>query len=659
MAKGLLNVFNKKEKKVEHDEFGIPLNEKSVGLDSVIDNEGFSEIVPFSFEEHLDYIISGDKYIRCLAIIDYPKRKYGNWLSELRRKKGNITIVQLVKSSPAQKMQSHYNRTIKNKEAEMLNTHDPLRLKKLQKQIDSANYQLDKYMDNEATYVYQYMYIYLQAKSLEELDNLTNSVEITLTKAQLKPMKTTRGQYQTFWSSMPIAENLLEDYTYKESNTETASSMFPFDDAEILYLNPKSDVEGINKDTNSLIAIDYTNPYKTLNQNIVIIGTSGVGKSTYLKAKILRNTARRIQQFIIDPENEYTDMVEMLGGQVITLSSTSDTKINPLQIYSQNITDDERETITNEKIINDKINRILALFEALDNDLTQVKRAVLDKQVRRVYERYNFFNLDNIADLEPYKYPTLKDVYEQITNLKSEDEERFNVIRDFYYILDSYVNGSSTIFNGHTNISMDNKLVSFNLKPLQNEVSVQGAAYLNTFAYLWDEITNTKEQCKFYCDEFHFLLMNPNSALFFFNAYKRFRKYNAAAIAGTQNVADILDARTTDDKKVGEAIVSNSYTKIFFGLDSNQIDDVIKKLGVEFSQKEKSLLKRRKQREAIIIYGSQRAFLNVRLTKEELRLLNPKEYSREYNEDPNVIPNYKKEINLTPLEIDELNDFTI
>lgn len=87
MAKGLLNVFNKKEKKVEHDEFGIPLNEKSVGLDSVIDNEGFSEIVPFSFEEHLDYIISGDKYIRCLAIIDYPKRKYGNWLSELRRKK--------------------------------------------------------------------------------------------------------------------------------------------------------------------------------------------------------------------------------------------------------------------------------------------------------------------------------------------------------------------------------------------------------------------------------------------------------------------------------------------------------------------------------------------------------------------------------------------
>ncbi|TKV25031.1 conjugal transfer protein, partial [Citrobacter sp. TBCS-11] len=83
-------------------------------------------------------------------------------------------------------------------------------------------------------------------------------------------------------SSLPLQENLLEEYTYKQSNTETASSMFPFDDSEILELSPRSDVEGINKDTDSLIAIDYLNKRTTLNQNMVVIGTSGVGKTTYM-----------------------------------------------------------------------------------------------------------------------------------------------------------------------------------------------------------------------------------------------------------------------------------------------------------------------------------------------------------------------------------------
>ncbi|MDK4011975.1 VirB4 family type IV secretion system protein [Staphylococcus aureus] len=651
---------NQNEDEMNFDEFNEEDKSKKIGVDSLIDSEAFSEIVPFSFEEKLDYIITGDKYVRSLPIIDYPKEKHGNWLSELRRKKGEISIVQYIESSPAKKMQDHYNRTIKNKEAELLNTHDPIRKKRIQKQIDSANYQLDKYMDSEAIYVYIYMYIYLQANSLEELNNLTDSVEITLQKAQLKPLKATRASYQAFWSAMPISENLLHEYTYKEANTETASSMFPYDDAEILNLTPKADVEGVNKDTDSLIAIDYTDAFKTLNQNKTIIGTSGVGKSTYMKSQILRNATKLIKQFIIDPENEYSGLVEMLGGSVVTLSSTSSTRINPLQVYSRNVTDDERTILDNKTIIQDKINRVLALFKALKPDLTQVERSILDTILNRIYEEKNFFTRDNIENLKPEEYPILADVYEKISKLKDsdsrEDKERYEIIKDFYFILDSYVNGSSAIFNGYTNIDLKNRLISFNLLPLQNETNVQGAAYLNTFSFLWDEITNNKEQCKFYCDEFHFLLMNPNSADFFFNAYKRFRKYNAGAIAGTQNVEDVLDAKLSNDKKVGEAIVANSYTKVFFGMDKNQLNGVMSKLGVDFSQKEQKRLKGKKQRQAIIIYGSQRAFLDVRLTKEELRLLNPKEYQREYNEDPNEVPNYKEQVSLSKYEIEELKD---
>src|SRR5699024_1706741 len=166
--------------------------------------------------------------------------------------------------------------------------HDPLKKKRLEKAIQSAELQMSKYLDSEVTYLYQSMYVYLQADSLEELNVLTDSVEGTLMKLQLRPITPIKAEYHAFWSAMPIGENLLRDYTYQQSNTEVASSTFPFDDAEILDLEPQSDIEGINKDTESLIAINYQDKRNVLNQNMVVIGTSGVGKTTYMKQKILK-----------------------------------------------------------------------------------------------------------------------------------------------------------------------------------------------------------------------------------------------------------------------------------------------------------------------------------------------------------------------------------
>ena len=157
-------------------------------------------------------------------------------------------------------------------------------------------------------------------------------------------------------------------------------------------------------------------------------------------------------------------------------------------------------------------------------------------------------------------------MYQQIERMKDseEDKERFDIIRDFYYILDSYVNGSNTLFNGTTNIDVTTDLLSFDLKSLQNEADIQGAAYLNTFSFLWDEITkNRTENIKLFVDEFHFLTQNPDASTFFYQAYKRFRKYNAGAIAGTQQIQDVLDGTMDNGRNVGEAIIGNSYTKLF------------------------------------------------------------------------------------------------
>ena len=58
----------------------------------LIDRDSLHSLFPFSWEQYPTYVQSGENFIRVLAIADYPKRVYGNWLSELKRKKGVIDI---------------------------------------------------------------------------------------------------------------------------------------------------------------------------------------------------------------------------------------------------------------------------------------------------------------------------------------------------------------------------------------------------------------------------------------------------------------------------------------------------------------------------------------------------------------------------------------
>ncbi|KST98380.1 MULTISPECIES: VirB4 family type IV secretion system protein [Bacillota] len=646
---------SKKKNEIIVDEEQEQKKSKQDNFMESIDRDSLHSLFPFSWEQYPTYVQSGENFMRTIAIADYPKRVYGNWLSELKRKKGSIDIVQYIDSASNNSMITYYKKTIQNKEAQLLNTFDPYKQKVLKNYIDSANMQLDKYLDNSTTFVYQHMLVYLRADSLAELDDLTENVRNTLIKLQMKPLIPVKATFQGFWSTMPINENLLGDYTYKESNTEVASSMFPFDDAEILDLKPRSDIEGINKDTNSLIAIDMLDRNTTLNQNMVVIGTSGVGKTTYMIQKILRYAIQDYQIYIIDPENEYTRIVESLGGSVLHLTSNAKYKINPLQIFSEEILSAD-EAVTNlDELVKDKIQRLKGFFEVLKDDMTQVEKAVMDNIVKNAYINSGILKYNRLNEIKNEQWPTLSNVYDELTKLSEKDPEKFKTIKDFYFILGSYTHGSNTLFDGATNINLDTKIVSFDLKPLQSEQEVQAGAYLNTFQYLWDEITkDRKKRKKLFVDEFHFLTLHKSASTFFHQAYKRFRKYNAGAIAGTQQIQDVIEGQTDSGQNIGEAIIGNSFTKVFFGLDGKGVDDITSKLRMNFSEKEKKLLERRRQGDALIIYGSQRAFMNVELTEEELRLIDPEAYKEKYDRETAEQPSYQKRVVLTPTEIEML-----
>lgn len=117
---GLLNkLLPQKPKEAEPapELIEAPKLEKS-NLVELIDRDSLHALFPFSWEQYPTYVQSGENFMRVIAIADYPKRVYGNWLSELKRKKGTINIVQYIDSASNSSMIGYYKKTIQNKEAE-------------------------------------------------------------------------------------------------------------------------------------------------------------------------------------------------------------------------------------------------------------------------------------------------------------------------------------------------------------------------------------------------------------------------------------------------------------------------------------------------------------------------------------------------------------
>jgi len=297
-----MKLFKSKKKKEVKEQIKEPVKKDEIS--GLIDATPIDAIYPFIYKENKDCVEMGGNYIRVIAFTSYPNEQKGNWLSDLKRMKGNITISQYIEPTDASIMLEHYNSSFKNKEAELLKTHDPQYKIKLKKEMKSAAYQLEEALNNKSGFVYIYTYILIQAQEQEELKLLEEKIQRILMKLHIKGIVPYYQMNNAYWSALPLKQNLLKEYTYQMSNTTAASSFFPFDDSEICDLSPRSQIEGINKKTNSLVAINYLDDKKTLNQNMFVIGTSGVGKTTYLKRKIINLIAQGKKIYIIDPENE-------------------------------------------------------------------------------------------------------------------------------------------------------------------------------------------------------------------------------------------------------------------------------------------------------------------------------------------------------------------
>lgn len=631
-----------------------------------VDTDVVSDLAPFNFTVERDKLLIDDSYAVPYVITKYNNKPRGNWFNRIRKMSGDITISHYYTKANGNSLNDYYNRTIKNKQAEIDRSHDPLTIIRLEREMKIAQTQLEQAVDENTSYLYLYTYVLIKSKSEDKLKKLCEDFETRCIASGVKALIPYTMIDKAYWSALPLQSNEVPEYTYTIANSISASSIFPFDDNELSVFTKNMIIEGINKDTENIVSIDYTNRKLVVNRNKFVFGLTGGGKTTYLTSDYLKkyafsdnSTELRHRIVLFDPEDEQTERVRSLGGEIINLSSMSDVRINPFQIYSRNTPDvdlkeslsdfEEDELVENleikhkdfemtendiDKEISKRMNILTPYFLMVDHSLTDSQLSIIKLEAKKCYT--TLYEKKNLSKMENTDFPTFSDLENRLKALEETDPKRYKRIEDFIYSLEDFTIGSRTIFNGHTNIDLNNPLICFSLRDLQTEEGIRDLAYLNSFSYLFEEITkNPQIVTSVYADEFHFLLKNKISADFFFQAYKRFRKYNADCTVSTQQIDDVLKA----PDNIGKAIIGNSFTKVFFGLDETEAQSISNELKLKLTKKELSFITSKRQGEALLFHGTKRAKIKVDLTQEEMRLLNPGEYEDIYGVSP------KKEIN--------------
>ena len=181
---------------------------------------------------------------------------------------------------------------------------------------------------------------------------------------------------------------------------------------------------------------------------------------------------------------------------------------------------------------------ILSLCELIvggKDGLAPVEKTIIDRCVRIVYRDY-------LNDPKPENMPLLEDLYNA---LRAQDEKEAQYIAT---ALEIYVTGSLNVFNHHTNVDVNSRIVCYDIKELGKQLKKIGMLVVQD--QVWNRVTINRvahKTTRYYLDEFHLLLKEEQTASYSVEIWKRYRKWGGIPTGITQNVKDLLSSREVEN----------------------------------------------------------------------------------------------------------------
>ena len=571
-----------------------------------------------------DFFIS-DKYATILIVISYPKYIQPGYLSSLTNMPG-IKVV--VKHIPVafQQMAKMLNKQVSELKEKYQNEKDLTVKERIRQDAESLEYFTSMLAASQARIFDFQMHIMITADTKEDLELKKVNVKNYLDAMELRAISLRFEQEKVLKSILPVFTSKsvqeLEERVGTPIPSVTIAAMYPF-----IFDSIKD--PGLA----TLLGVDFSGGVILFNQflykirkennrnnaNMIILGTSGSGKSTAAKLLLRSHIRNGYQIVIIDPEDEFRDITNAFGGDTVDMGKGGEFGlINPLEI----VIDADEEEIQQGlgyTVLTRTLQFLKAFMKYYDPSIQEDVLTMFSEIVQDTYKRFGIdFNTD-FSKFTSKDFPTFSDVYATIRgklmSMTDQTQER-DIMERLELKVRPLTKELRFYFDGHTTISRDSDFMVFNIKELMNsDTTVKNALFFNVLKYAWGLCLDSSVDTVMMVDEAHVLLGENNvlGADFLAQVQRRARKYNTGTTIITQQPSDFSNPAVITQ---GKAIFDNSSYYLVMGLRKQAVEDL--GLLIDLNDSEKESIKRYSQGEALFVCGNRRMRINIAVTKEEL-----------------------------------------
>ena len=582
-----------------------------------------SQIAPKGLQFNpADFIIS-DKYATILTVISYPRYIEEGYLSGLTNISGVKIVIKHI-PVPYSILTKMLNKELVDLRTRYQTERDNTILERIRQDMDSLETFIQQFTASQSrTFDFQ-MHLMITADTKEELDNKKVNLKTYLDSMEMRAIPLRFEQERVLKSILPIFDKQpIEERIGTIMPSPTMAAMYPFifdcikDDGLSTLLGAEFS-GGVVLFNQFLYQIKKENNRN--NANMIILGSSGSGKSTAAKLMLRSHIRNGYQIVCVDPEGELTEMTKNYGGEVVDLGKGGQYgMINPLEIVMDADEEDAAINGAGYTILTKTLQTLKAFMKYYAPNIEEDVLTLFSEMVLETYARFGIAYNTNFYNYTSKDFPIMQDVYvtvtSKLTSITEKTHER-DVLERLELKLRPLVKELQYYFNGHTTIDTTNEYLVFNIKEVMNsDVNIRNALLFNVLKYAWSLCLNPNKNTILSVDEAHVLLGSQNElgAEFLAQVQRRARKYNTGTIIITQQPTDFVASNMIMH---GKAIFDNASYYLIMGLRKQAAEDLA--MLIDINDNEKESIKKYNQGEALFVCGNRRMQVDVIVSDDEL-----------------------------------------
>jgi len=595
-----------------------------------VNNNILDVITPMCIEFHPSDFWFGEQLARVLVITHYPKKVRIGWLSKIANMEGVTCSIHLTPTN-SNKLIENISKSMGELSAKITNGGSALMIKRAKQEYKDAEMLLQKLDQEQENVFYVSVVIMVTASTLEELNLKCKRVEASVAGSKMRARTAMFLQEDGLSAVSPyfILPNTIKEIADRNMPISTIAGSFPFNSSGLN--DGKGFIFGKDNSGGIILLDTWMRGGDRTNSNWTIIGLSGVGKSATVKHLFLNEYALGTKIIIIDPEREYKEMCEKLGGQWINCGGGAGGRINPLQIMSVSL--DEEDKIDDESVFKNEgkgmgplalhFQTLKTFFKLYLKDLNSEYYADLEECLEELYFQRGITYDTDISKIPNTQYPLLSDLYELIlqkANNNGLTENQRNIYIKLSKLLRSCAIGAdASLWNGHTTVEAKSDFIVLDTCDLQNaDDAIKRTQYFNIFTWCWQQVAANREEKYLLGVDEAYLIVDPEvpqALQFMRNVSKRIRKYMGGLAVITQSIVDFLDPAV---KRYGQALLDNACYKLFMGSDGKNLEELSNLM--DLTEGEQEIISKKNRGEGILIAGSKRLHAKVELSEFELNI---------------------------------------